>query len=84
MEASAASAALPSAFLRVACHVPTWVRTCVAPALLAEDERPAAVEAFVNEAAVTCCLLTLDHSQSAGLTLTVRCGVGEGLCWAAP
>jgi SNF2 family DNA or RNA helicase len=43
----------------------------VAPALAAAEARPAAVEAFVNEEAITCLLLTLDHSQSAGLTLTV-------------
>ena len=44
---------------------------CVAPALLPVEVRPAAVSAFVNEPAVGVCLLTLDHAQSAGLTLTV-------------
>ena len=44
---------------------------CVAPALLPADVRPAAVSAFVNETGVGVLLLTLDHAQSAGLTLTV-------------
>ena len=44
---------------------------CVAPALLPVEVRPAAVSAFVNEPGVGVCLLTLDHAQSAGLTLTV-------------
>mmetsp|Transcript_35464 Transcript_35464/g.106720 ORF Transcript_35464/g.106720 Transcript_35464/m.106720 type:complete len:311 (+) Transcript_35464:1-933(+) len=42
----------------------------VAPALLPKPQRPAAVSAFVNEDGVDVCLLTLDHGQSAGLTLT--------------
>ena len=44
---------------------------CCAPALLPVEDRPEAVSAFVNETGLSCMLLTLDHSQSAGLTLTV-------------
>ena len=43
---------------------------CVAPALLPVETRPAAIGAFINETGIGICLLTLDHSQSAGLTLT--------------
>ena len=42
----------------------------MAPALLPVETRPAAVGAFINETGIGICLLTLDHSQSAGLTLT--------------